>query len=71
MGYSLHLFTLFINKHYDMFIIIIKFTPLIVYIDGVLGREAECFMPFLVEEIEKNVIRSCRMDVSPGCPLPF
>ena len=47
-----------------MFIIIIKFTPLIVYIDGVA---AECFMPFLVKKRYPKLQDGCE----PGCPLPF
>ena len=39
-----------------------SFTTLVVSVNGVLGREAECFVKLLAEKMEKIISRSSRMD---------
>ena len=49
-----------------------SFTPLVVSVDGVLGREAECFIQLLAEKMEKKQhILKLQDGCELGCPLPF
>ena len=48
-----------------------SFTPLVVSVDGVLGREAECFIQLLAEKCGKKHILKLQDGCEPGCPLPF
>ena len=51
-----------------------SFTPLVLSVDGDLGREAECFILFLAEKIAqkwKTHMLKLQDGYKPGCPLPF
>ena len=51
-----------------------SFTPLVVSVDGVLGREAECFIQLLADKIAlkwKKHMLKLQDGYEPGCPLPF
>ena len=52
-----------------------SFTPLVVSVDGALGREAECFIQLLADRIaqkwKKKPMLKLQDGYKPGCPLPF
>ena len=48
-----------------------SFTPLVVSVDGVFGREAECFIQLLADKIAQKCMLKLQDGYEPGCPLPF
>ena len=48
-----------------------SFTPLVVSVDGVLGREAECFIQLLADKIAQKCMLKLQDGYEPGCPLSF